>query len=105
MRHCAPCEKKARRITSEEIKKRLLALPGWRSVDDHHLTKAWSFLDFKSALAFVNKIAAVAEEENHHPDIFFTWGFVEVKLFTHSINGITENDFIMAELIEGIGRA
>ncbi len=77
-----------------------MGLPGWRDVDEHHIVKVFNFIDFKTALAFVNKVGDIAEAEGHHPDIFLTWGKVEIKLYTHSINGLSENDFIMAELIE-----
>ncbi len=78
-----------------------MGLPGWRSYDDHHIAKLFNFKDFKSALDFTNEIGKIAEEENHHPEIFLAWGKVEVKMYTHSVNGLTENDFILAELIEG----
>ncbi len=99
---CDPCEEKATKAGAREIKMRLLALPGWTAVEDHHLFKSFPFPDFKSALAFVNKIGAVAEEEGHHPDITFTWGKVDVSIFTHALNGLSENDFLLAEMIEGI---
>lgn len=79
-----------------------MGLPAWRSIEDHHIVKTFNFIDFKTALAFVNKVATLAENEGHHPDIFLSWGKVEIKIYTHSINGLSENDFILAELIEGI---
>ena len=101
-KHCIPCEKKIGAFSGEEIKLRLLALPSWRNADNHHLAKTFNFKDFKDALAFVNEIGRIAEEEGHHPNIFLTWGRVEVELYTHSANGITENDFILAELIQSV---
>lgn len=81
---------------------RLKALPRWGSVGDHHLQKKFSFPDFKSALEFVNKIGELAEQEGHHPDIELAFGKVIIKIFTHAVKGLTENDFILAELIESL---
>ena len=65
-------------------------------VDEHHLSKGYDFKNFVDALAFVNKLGAVAEQEGHHPDIFLTWGKVKVEIYTHKIDGLTESDFILA---------
>ncbi|HXU28953.1 MAG TPA: 4a-hydroxytetrahydrobiopterin dehydratase [Thermoanaerobaculia bacterium] len=69
---------------------------GWRVVAGHHLEKEYAFPDFVTALAFVNRVGAVAEEEGHHPDLFLTWGKVRVTTWTHSIDGLTESDFVLA---------
>lgn len=103
-KHCIPCEGKIEPVKGQEISFRLMGLPGWRSYDDHHISKIFNFGDFKSALEFTNEIGKIAEAENHHPEIFLTWGRVEVKIYTHSVNGLTENDFILAELIDGIDK-
>ena len=89
-------------MKGNEILLRLMGLPGWRTVEDHHINKVFNFVDFKTALAFVNEVGRVAEEEGHHPDIELGWGRVEIKLYTHSVNGLTENDFILAELIQDL---
>jgi len=73
---------------------------GWLVVDSHHLEKQFKFPDFRKALAFTNRIGELAEKQNHHPDIFLTYGEVRVKLFTHKQNGLTESDFILAAKIE-----
>lgn len=99
---CESCEKKPPPIKSEEIRIRLLALPGWKAEGEQHIFKQFPFPDFKTALDFVDKVGALAEEENHHPDIILKWGEVSITLFTHSINGLSENDFLMAEMIEGV---
>jgi 4a-hydroxytetrahydrobiopterin dehydratase len=65
-------------------------------VDDHHLEKEFTFEDFKSALEFTNRVGEIAEAEGHHPDIFLTWGQVVLKIWTHSVKGLSENDFILA---------
>ena len=74
-------------------------LPGWQVVDEHHLSKTYLFSDFRTALDFVNRVGAVAEEEGHHPDLYLAWGKVEVKTWTHKIDGLTESDFILAAKI------
>jgi len=79
-------------------------LPGWEIVSDHHLTRQFKFPDFRSALAFVNRIGELAEAEGHHPDIELTWGLVGVRIYTHKIDGLTESDFILAAKIDTLPR-
>ncbi|MGB4076518.1 MAG: 4a-hydroxytetrahydrobiopterin dehydratase, partial [Minisyncoccia bacterium] len=80
-------------------------VPGWElSEDATKLTRRFPFKDFKTALAFVNAVGKIAEEEWHHPDISFGWGTVELTLTTHSIHGLAENDFIMAAKVNELGR-
>jgi 4a-hydroxytetrahydrobiopterin dehydratase len=76
----------------------------WKVINDHHLTRAFTFPDFKQALDFVNKVGALAEEQGHHPDIMLKWGKVEITLWTHKIDGLTESDFIMAAKISRLPR-
>ena len=64
------------------------------------LNKTYKFKDFKEALDFVNKVAILSEEENHHPDLKFGWGYAEVNIFTHAINGLSLSDFILASKID-----
>jgi 4a-hydroxytetrahydrobiopterin dehydratase len=68
----------------------------WHVVNGHHLEKDYSFPDFRQALAFTNRVGELAEKENHHPDIYLTWGKVGLKIWTHNIDGLSENDFILA---------
>jgi 4a-hydroxytetrahydrobiopterin dehydratase len=77
-------------------------LTGWDVVNGHHLHKTFKFPDFKQALAFVNRIGAAAEEQDHHPDLKLGWGKVEVELFTHTANGISEKDYTLAAAIDQI---
>ena len=74
--------------------------PGWKVVTEHHLERDFSFADFRKALDFVNRVGDVAETENHHPDIFLTWGKVGLKIWTHAIDGLSENDFILAAKVD-----
>lgn len=73
---------------------------GWDLVEDHHLEKAYSFPDFKEALAFTNTVGGIAEEQDHHPDIVLSYGRVQVTIWTHKINGLTESDFVFAAKVE-----
>lgn len=72
----------------------------WKVVNEHHITRTFTFPDFKQALDFVNRVGAVAEEQGHHPDILLTWGKAEITLWTHKVEGLTESDFIMAAKID-----
>jgi 4a-hydroxytetrahydrobiopterin dehydratase len=72
----------------------------WRVVNEHHIERDFKFKNFADALEFVNKIGALAETEGHHPDIWLSWGEVKIILYTHKINGLHENDFILAAKID-----
>ena len=97
---CTPCQGGIPPLGETEISQYLIRLTNWQVVEQHHLLKSFTFPDFKSALAFVNQIGVLAEEENHHPNINFTWGKVEVSIWTHKIDGLHENDFILAAKID-----
>jgi len=79
-------------------------VPGWDVVNEHHLEKALTFPDFKTALDFVNRVGALAEEQGHHPDIYLAWGKVEITIWTHKVDGLTESDFILAAKIDRLQR-
>ena len=102
---CVPCKGGVPPLRGKPIYDMLTKLGpnGWRVVDEHHLEKEYSFPDFVSALAFVNRVGAVAEAEGHHPDIFFGWGYAHVKIWTHAIDGLSESDFILAAKIDKEG--
>ena len=73
---------------------------GWNVVDGHHLETEFTFPDFAQALAFVNRVGEVAEELEHHPDIYLAWGTVRIQTWTHTVNGLTGKDFDLAGRIE-----
>ncbi len=75
-------------------------VPRWEIVDWHKLKRKFKFKNFAEALAFVNRVGALAESEGHHPDIRFGWGYAEITLFTHAVGGLSENDFILAAKID-----
>lgn len=103
---CVPCEGGVPPIEGkrlEELKNQLDSeSPGWELKDTKRLTKTYKFADFASALEFVNTIGELAESEGHHPNITFGWGFVTIFLWTHAINGLSDNDFILAAKIDKI---
>lgn len=95
-KQCVPCKGGVPPLTPADITPLLAQLDGWSVVDNHHLEKTYILKDFVQALALVNRIGAIAEAQNHHPDIFLAWGRVGVKIWTHKINGLTESDFVFA---------
>ena len=99
-RHCVPCHGGVPRLGDDEIAELMKQLDGWEVVEEQHLSKEYKFPNFAGALAFVNRVGAVAEAEGHHPDIFFGWGYAHVKIWTHAIDGLSESDFILAAKID-----
>jgi len=95
-KHCVPCKGGVPPLTAADIAPLLAQLDGWSAVDNHHLEKTYTLNNFAEGLALVNRIGAIAEEQDHHPDLFLTWGRVGVKIWTHTINGLTESDFVFA---------
>ena len=98
---CKPCRGGEGKLTSEEAVVLLGELNDWVFYPDH-IEKRWEFKNFKSALAFVNAVGAIAEAQNHHPEIRFGWGYVEIVLNTHSVGGLSRNDFIVAARIDAV---
>ncbi len=96
---CKPCEGGVKPLKGNALQPYLKEVQGWSVVQEHHLEKEFKFKDFKTALDFVNKVGALAEKENHHPDISLSWGKVKITLWTHAINSLSENDFILAKKI------
>jgi 4a-hydroxytetrahydrobiopterin dehydratase len=99
---CEPCEGKTAPLGDAEVQRLLGQLDGWSVTAGPQIEKDYRFPDFKEALAFVNRVGEVAEQEGHHPDISFTWGKVRLALSTHSIGGLSENDFILAAKADGV---
>jgi len=97
---CVPCKGGIPPLKGAELASLHNQVPAWNVVDEHHITRAFTFPDFRQALDFVNRVGEIAEQQGHHPDIYLTWGKAEIKLWTHKIDGLTESDFIMAARIE-----
>jgi 4a-hydroxytetrahydrobiopterin dehydratase len=104
-KQCVPCRGGVPPLKGSQLQALAGQLQGWQVVDEHHITKSYKFADFASALAFVNKVGAVAEEQGHHPDIFLAWGRADVTIWTHKVDGLTESDFILAAKIDRIAAA
>ena len=106
-RNCVPCRGGVPPLKGGELIAVFQQLPErseWSVVAEHHLTRTYKFPDFKTALDFVNRVGALAEEQGHHPDLLLAWGKVEVTLWTHAVDGLTESDFILAAKIDGLPR-
>ena len=105
---CIPCQGNLPALSKAEAEALLQQTPKWTLLANPlRLRRAISFDNFAEALDFVNKLGALAEIEQHHPDIQFGWGYCEVVFYTHKINGLHENDFILAaktdQLIHSLG--
>lgn len=94
---CIPCQRGVAPLKGNQLtlQHRLLG-DEWKVINEHHLEKEYIFKNFSDALAFTNKVGAIAEEEGHHPDIFLSYGKVKILIWTHKIDGLTESDFILA---------
>ncbi len=104
-RSCVPCRGGVPPLKGNDLSDfhRMLADPSqWNVVNQHHIVRNYKFPDFRSALAFVNRVGELAEEQGHPPDILLAWGKVEITLWTHAVDGLTESDFILAAKIEEI---
>ena len=94
---CVPCKGGMPPLKGAELAKLAGELGGgWQVVAEHQLEKEYKFKDFREALAFTNKVGALAEAQEHHPDIYLTWAKVKLTIWTHKIDGLTESDFVMA---------
>ena len=101
---CVPCKGGVPPLKGEVLQVLQKQVEGWDVVEEHHLLKTFKFPDFRKALDFVNRVGEIAEQEGHHPVITFTWGKVEIKIYTHKINGLTESDFILAAKIGAMNK-
>ena len=96
---CEACRADAPRVTDDELPDLLKQIPDWQPITNDSvlkLNKVFNFDNYSDAISFTNKIAQLAEEEDHHPAILLEWGRVEVTWWTHKIGGLHKNDFIAA---------
>ena len=94
---CVPCRGGVPPLTGEALTDLQSRLGGdWNVVEQHHLERVYKFDDFRQALDFTIRVGEMAEEQDHHPDIYLTWGRVKVTIWTHKIDGLTESDFVFA---------
>ena len=101
---CVPCEGGVLPFDISEIHKYQKKVDGWNILKDEKkiffLNKKFQFKNFLDSQNFVNKVGQISENEGHHPDISFGWGYAEIKITTHAIEGLSENDFILAAKID-----
>lgn len=97
---CVPCRGGVPPLRGEELASLQEQVDGWNVLEEHHITKTFKFSNFREALKFGNQVGDLAEEQGHHPDLFLAWGKVEITIWTHKINGLTESDFILAAKID-----
>lgn len=109
-KRCVPCEGGMPPLDAESTKKLLHEVSGWRlsggdagaGAEPAKISKQFNFADFLGAMAFVDKMAALAEEEGHHPDFCVHYSRVDVTLWTHAVKGLSENDFILASKLDAL---
>jgi 4a-hydroxytetrahydrobiopterin dehydratase len=100
---CVPCEGGIPPLNEKEIsgyKKQISA--EWKVIKNSKISKEYFFVSYRHTIDFVNKVADIAEEEGHHPVLHVYFGRIEIELWTHSVNGLSENDFILAAKIDKI---
>lgn len=94
---CKPCKEAVQALRGADLEKfRNEVGPEWEIVGEHQMEKQYVFKNFKEALAFTNKVGALAEQLGHHPEIYLAWGRVTLILWTHKVDGLTERDFTLA---------
>jgi len=100
---CTPCRGGEPPLGADDAAGFMRRVPEWSLIEDGtRIERTFKFRNFAAALAFVNRVGSLAEEEGHHPDIAFGWGYARITLYTHKIGGLHENDFIMAAKIDRI---
>ena len=101
---CVPCEGGTVAFDISEIHKYQKKVDGWDIIKDEKkkffLSKKFKFKNFLDSQNFINRVGEISENEGHHPDILFGWGYAEIKITTHAIEGLSENDFILAAKID-----
>ena len=102
-KECQACDGGTPALKGDALKKLQSQLDdGWQVLNEQKLEKEFKFPDFREAIDFVNRVGEIAEQQGHHPDIFFTWGQARIQIWTHSVKGLTESDFILAAKISEV---
>ena len=101
-KRCKPCEGKTPPLSPEKIRTYAKQLREWNIEKNLKIEKEFRFKNFKDALSFLNRVGKIAEEEGHHPDAFISYNRVRLGLTTHAIDGLSENDFILAAKIDAL---
>lgn len=103
-KHCVSCETGTRALASDQVREMLPSVSEWKlTPDGKRIRREWRVRDFMTALEFFQRIAAIAEEEDHHPDLHLSgYRNVAIEIWTHAVGGLTENDFILAAKIDQV---
>ena len=101
---CVPCRGGVPPLKGNDILKLHKQVPKWEVIQEHNLSRTYHFHNFRPALDFVIKVGDLAEEQGHHPDIYLAWGKVQITIWTHKIDGLTESDFILAAKCDALPR-
>lgn len=101
-KNCVPCRGGVPSLPQTEVDKLLAQLDGWQCKGGKKIVKSYQFDDFLAPMKMANEIAAIAESQGHHPDLHIRWGTLKVEIWTHKIDGLTENDFVLAAKIDQI---
>jgi 4a-hydroxytetrahydrobiopterin dehydratase len=103
---CLPCEGGVPKLTRAEAESNLACLSGWSLTHDAtRIRRDWAFKNFRECVRFLNNVAAIAEREQHHPDLHIEgYRNVWVEIFTHAIGGLSESDFILAAKIDQVAQ-
>ena len=99
---CVPCRGDVPPLKGKELSSLAAQVPEWEVVEEHHLRRRFRFKNFRESLGFVNRVGELAEEQGHHPDVTFGWGYAEVTVWTHKIDGLTESDFVFAAKVDAL---
>jgi 4a-hydroxytetrahydrobiopterin dehydratase len=99
---CVPCKGGTPPLKGEDLERLRRQVPEWEVVEKHHLRRRFRFKNFRESLRFVTRVGELAEEQGHHPDIGFGWGYADISVWTHKIDGLTESDFIFAAKVDAL---
>jgi len=104
---CIPCDGNIPPFSISQMRYYCKKIKSWKIKKNkfYYLNKIMKFKNFLESLKFVNKISLIAEKENHHPDLKFGWGYVEITILTHAIKGLSESDFILASKIDKLSNS
>jgi 4a-hydroxytetrahydrobiopterin dehydratase len=101
---CVPCQEGGSTLSTDELALLREELPGWEVIDQHHLHKRLSFPDFAKAIGWITCAAGICEQQGHHADFRVGWGYVEIDIHTHKVNGLTRSDAVLAAKFDAMSR-
>ncbi|MBP7217291.1 MAG: 4a-hydroxytetrahydrobiopterin dehydratase, partial [Candidatus Omnitrophica bacterium] len=101
--HCQPCEGGIAALGKDKVEQLLARFRGWEVVENKKIVKEFKFSDYREATYFVDMVSLVAQEQGHHPSLTLGYNKVKITFSTHAAGGLTENDFIMAKLVDELG--